>query len=137
MRGAHGPEVPVVERGELPRPQSLGQSHDRRVNDSKREVGISLHEFGQSTPFRPRNALDDELTVGDRTAESDLRVCSDSVPEQVSHFRNDQLGDDERPGRTSQQIKTAPMVLVSRRRGRVERTGVNDEHCACGTALAG
>ncbi len=48
VTGPDDREVPVVKRGDLGQPEALGDGRHGGIDDAKRKIKISLHEFGHA-----------------------------------------------------------------------------------------
>lgn len=64
----------------------------------RRKVAVGGHELGDPEPIGWGDRLGDEVPGRQVAEESDLGFHSRSGREEVRHFRDDELGNDERAG---------------------------------------
>lgn len=76
----------------------LSGGHHRRVDGSERKVAVAGHELGDPEPIGWGDRLGEEVPGRQVAEESDLGFHSRSGREEVRHFRDDELGNDERAG---------------------------------------
>lgn len=127
MSGPNDVEMAPIQRRKLVFVESFCRSYDRCIHAAEREITVGAYELGNSKPVLRGDGVSDEAAGRDVTEKADLRLDSESGPEEVHHLRDDELGDQERPGVCFKQLEALVMVVVISVDVRIQRSGVDDE----------
>lgn len=90
--------MPPVQGGDFRGAQPLRGGDHRSVNGSQWQIAVLGDEFGDALGVCGVQRLDDEFSLSQVTQEPDLGLPAEPGCDQVGDLRDDEGGDDERPG---------------------------------------
>ena len=128
MAGAHGAEVSIVERDDSVDIETLRQGNDGRIGAAQRKVAVLRHQVSDPGPVVRRRAL--HVHTGQTSEELCLDVGTETRPDEVSGFGDDERGDDQAMLGLFEDSATSCMIAVVLIHDRIEWSCVNDDEHA-------
>ena len=112
VTGPDDREVPVVKRGDLGQPEALGDGRHGGINDAKRKIKISLHEFGHAADVSTLEFGDLEPVTVKRPEEGHLSLRSHPRLQKVLDLAQDRRGHQQRAFRMPQEAQACLMGVI-------------------------
>ena len=107
VTGPDDREVPEVKRGDPGQPKALGDGRHGGIDDARRKVNISFHEFGHGADVGALESGDLEPVTLERPQEGHLSPRSCPRLEEVPDLAQDRRGHQQRAFRMPQERRHA------------------------------
>lgn len=125
--GPHDVEMAAIQRCDHLDLQSFCESNDRRIDRPEWKVPVVGDQLGDPEPIAGKHRFRREIARCEVAQEAHLSFRSKTTFNEIRHFGDDELRDDQRARMMQQEVETrlvVPIVLID---VRVERTRIDEE----------